>query len=86
VERIEYSIVALAVLRYYPQPRTVEILRAQINSSNWFVRYNATESLECLGVEYQDLVDIFDGNDRFARDMLQYQFDQRYILDREVWR
>ena len=86
VERIEYSIVALAVLRYYPQPRTVEILRTQINNSNWFVRYNATESLECLGVEYQDLVDIFDGNDRFARDMLQYQFDQRYILDREVWR
>ena len=82
--RIEYAIIALYVLRYYPQPRTTEILRAQINSSNWFVRYNATESLEYLGVEYQDLIDIFDGSDRFARDMLQYQFDQRYILDKEV--
>ena len=81
---IEYAIVALSVLRHYPQPRTVEILRAQINSPNWFVRYNATESLEHLGVEYQDLIDIFDGSDRFARDMLQYQFDQRYILDKEV--
>ncbi len=82
--RIEYAIVALSVLRYYPHPRTTEILCAQINSSNWFVRYNATESLEYLGLEYQDLIDIFDGGDRFARDMLQYQFDQRYILDKEV--
>lgn len=81
---IEYAIIALTVLRYYPHPRTTEILRSQINSSNWFVRYNATESLEYLGLEYQDLIDIFDGKDRFARDMLQYQFDQRYILDKEV--
>ena len=82
--RIEYAIVALSVLRYYPYPLTTEILCKQINSSNWFIRYNATESLEYLGLEYQDLIDIFDGNDRFARDMLQYQFDQRYILDKEV--
>ena len=82
--RLEYAIVALAVLRYYPRPRTVKILRAQIKSPNWYVRYNATESLEYLGLEYLDLVDIFDGKDRFARDMLQYQFDQRYILDKEV--
>ena len=27
----------------------------------------------------QDLVDIFDGGDRFARDMLQYQFEERHI-------
>jgi hypothetical protein len=83
-QRMEYAIIALSVLRYYPQPRTIEILRANINHSNWFIRYNATESLEYLGLEYQDLIDIFDGNDRFARDMLQYQFDQRYILDKEV--
>lgn len=83
-KRIEYAIVSLAVLRRYPCQQTVDILRAQINSSNWFVRYNATESLETLGLEYQDLIDIFDGQDRFARDMLQYQFDQRYILDGEV--
>ena len=81
---IEYAIVALFVLRHYPRPRTVEILHTQTNSPNWFVRYNATESLEHLGVEYQDLIDIFDGRDRFARDMLQYRFDQRYILDKEV--
>lgn len=84
-ERIEYAIVALSVLRYYPNPRTIEILRTQISNPNWFVRYNATESLAYLGVEYQDLIDVFDGKDRFARDMLQYRFDQRYILDKEKW-
>ena len=83
-KRIEYAIVALSVLRRYPCQQTIDILCTQINSSNWFVRYNATESLESLGLEYQDLIDIFDGRDRFAREMLQYQFDQRYILDREV--
>ena len=83
-KRTEYAIIALSALRRYPREQTVAILRRQINHSNWFIRYNATESLESLGLEYQDLIDIFDGNDRFARDMLQYQFDQRYILDQEV--
>jgi HEAT repeat protein len=83
-KRIEYAIVSLAVLRYYPSQQTIDVLRSQINHLNWFVRYNATESLESLGIEYQDLIDIFDGKDRFSRDMLQYQFDQRYILDKEV--
>ena len=82
--RIEYEIVALTTLRRYPCQKTIDILCAQINNPSWFIRYNATESLESLGIEYQDLVDIFDGTDRFARDMLQYQFDQRYILDEEV--
>lgn len=83
-ERIEYAIVALSVLRHYPDPHTIKILCAQLSSPNWYVRYNATESLEHLGVEYQDLIDVFEGNDRFARDMLQYRFDRRYILDKEV--
>ncbi len=82
--RIEYAVVALMALRNYSCDRTVEILYRQIRHPNWYVRYNATESMEMLGVEYQDLVDIFDGRDRYAREMLQYQFDQRYILEKEV--
>ena len=82
--RIEYAVVALMALRNYPSERTLEILHRYIRHPNWFVRYNATESMELLGVEYQDLIDIFDGADRYAREMLQYQFDQRYILEQEV--
>ena len=82
--RVEYAVVSLTALRNYPCDRTFRILSRQIHHSNWYIRYNATESMEMLGIEYQDLIDIFDGRDRYAREMLQYQFDQRYILDKEV--
>ena len=61
----------------------MEILREKIHSPHWFVRYNAAESLETLGVRYDELVDVFDGTDRFAREMMQYQFDQRYAEHKE---
>ena len=82
-ERIEYCIVALTALRNYPSQKTMEILREKIHSPYWFVRYNAAESLETLGVRYDELVDVFDGTDRFAREMMQYQFDQRYAEHKE---
>ena len=82
--RMEYAVVSLMALRNYPCDRTIQILSRHIHHPNWYIRYNATESMETLGIEYQDLVDIFDGLDRYAREMLQYQFDQRYILDKEV--
>ncbi len=82
--RMEYAVVSLMALRNYPCERTIQILSRHIHHPNWYIRYNATESMEMLGIEYQDLVDIFDGQDRYAREMLQYQFDQRYILDKEV--
>ena len=82
--RMEYAVVSLVALRKYPCERTVKILSQHIHHPNWYIRYNATESIEMLGIEYQDLVDIFDGGDRYAREMLQYQFDQRYILEKEV--
>lgn len=82
-ERIEYCIVALTALRNYPSQKTMEILREKLHSPYWFVRYNAAESLEMLGIRYDELVDVFDGTDRFAREMLQYQFDQRYAENKE---
>lgn len=82
-ERIEYCIVALTALRNYPSQKTMEILRNKIHSPHWFVRYNAAESLEMLGVRYDELVDVFDGTDRFAREIMQYQFDQRYAEHKE---
>jgi hypothetical protein len=82
-ERIEYSIVALTALRNYPSKKTFEILQNKIHSPHWFVRYNAAESLEVLGIRYEELVEVFDGEDRFAREMLQYQFDQRYAENKE---
>ncbi len=82
--RVEYAVVSLMALRNYPCERTLKILSRHIHHPNWYIRYNATESMKMLGIEYQDLVDVFDGRDRYAREMLQYKFDQRYILEKEV--
>ena len=43
------------------------------------MRVNAAQSLEQLEVTYLELQDIFDGSDRYAREMLQYRFDQREL-------
>ena len=82
--RMEYAVVSLMALRNYPCERTLQILSRHLHNPNWYIRYNATESMEMLGIEYQDLLDVFDGQDRYAREMLQYRFDQRYILEKEV--
>jgi hypothetical protein len=82
--RVEYAVVSLMALRNYPSERTIALLRRYIRHPICFVRYTATDSMEILGVEYQDLIDIFEGKDRYAREMLHYQFDQRYALEEEV--
>lgn len=30
-----------------------------------------------FGLTYTDLIDVFDGSDRYAREILQYRLDQR---------
>ena len=48
-----------------------------MGSSNWYIRYNASQSLDQLGVEYLDLLDILSGKDRYAREMLEYRLEVR---------
>lgn len=76
-KRWELAAVAAAVLRSYPGERTVELLKEALHSSAWYVRVNAAESLEALGVSYADLASVFEGEDRYAREILQYRMDYR---------
>lgn len=69
-----FSAVALAS---YPGAQTIEVLKAAVHSSNWYIRYNVSQSLEALGVSYQDMMDIMSGDDRYAREMMAYRFDSR---------
>ena len=71
-------------MRNYPGEETVALLTKNLRSTNWYIRYNAAESLNALGVEYGELVDIFDGRDGYARDILQFQFDRRNAKEGEV--
>ena len=76
--RWEYPAIACSSLASYPGEKTVEVLKRAVHSDNWFVRYNAADSLLRLKNDYTDLIDIIDGKDRYAREILQFQLDMQY--------
>ena len=80
----QYAAIAASALAAYPGDETVEILKKKLSSRNWYVRLNASKSLEILGLGYADLIDIFDGSDRYAREILLYRFDMRKAKEKEA--
>lgn len=60
----------------YPGPQTLEILKKETSSKNWYVRHNAAKSLAVLNTDRDALADILQGNDRYAKEMLEYQLDE----------
>lgn len=79
-EKIAITCSALAI---YPKEETIEILKEKLCSRNWYVRSNASKSLELLGLTYVDLIDIFEGKDRYAAEILRYRFDQKKMIEKE---
>lgn len=75
--RWEYAAIAASALASYPDGQTVDTLKQILSSRNWYVRFNASKSLETLGLTYPDLIDIFEGADRFAGEMMRYRLDQK---------
>ena len=75
--RWEYAAISLSSLAAYPSDKTIQVLKDAMGSSNWYIRYNASQSLDQLGVEYLDLLDILGGKDRYAREMLEYRLEVR---------
>ena len=82
-DRKEFQIVAVTVIRNYPGAETIDLLKKQVYSLNWNIRYNAAESLDYLGVTYEDVLDILENNDRYTREMIQYRLDERYAKEKE---
>jgi hypothetical protein len=80
----EYRAITATALGAYPSARTEEILKQLLCDTNWYVRYNAADSLERLGVQYEDMIDIFEGQDRYASEMLRYRFDRKKLKDKEA--
>jgi len=79
----EYQAIASSALKAYPGERTEHILKNNLSNSNWYVRLNSAISCEKLGYSYFDCIQIFDGDDRYAREMLRYRFDRR-AAEKEV--
>ncbi len=75
-EKWQYSAIASTALAIYPGEKTVELLKNNLYSRNWYIRSNSAESLNRLGISYIELADILDGDDRYAAEIL------RYILNR----
>lgn len=73
----EYQAIASSALRSYPDDVTFRILVANLSSLNWHVRQNSAISLEKMGYTYHDLISVFDGNDRYAREIMRYRLDKR---------
>lgn len=82
--RWEYPAIACTALASYPGEETVETLKRALYSDNWYIRYNAAESLTRLGMGYIDLIEIIDGNDRYAREIVQFQLDMQYNQQKEA--
>lgn len=82
--RWEYPAIACAALVGYPGGKTIETLKRALHTANWYVRYNAAESLARLGAGYVELIDVIDGNDRYAREILQFQLDMKYNRQKEA--
>ncbi len=82
--RWEYTSITCFSLASYPGERTIAALKKDLSSHNWYVRLNASQALEKLGLEYADFVDIFEGDDRYAGEMMRYRFDRQKLMERKA--
>lgn len=79
----EYAAIAATALASYPGRQTEEALKACLGSRNWYVRLNAAKSLEQLGLGYAQMMDIFEGSDRYAAEILRYCMDMKKVREQE---
>ena len=62
-------------------------LKRAMSNASWYIRFNAARSLEAFQLTYQDLGDVMDSGDRYAREILQYRLDvQQAQKERETQR
>lgn len=81
----EYAAMAASALSAYPGEDTVNCLKQGLKSSNWYVRKNCAVSLiSDLKVPQIDLQDIYNGNDRYAREILIYVTENTQIENRAL--
>lgn len=75
----DLAIVAAFALDKYPGEDTVAVLRQALSSRNWYVRSNAAASLINLGAGEDTLVQLRQGGDRYAREMLEYKLRGQHL-------
>lgn len=83
-EQWTYTAIAASALSNYPGDLTVAILKELLQHVNWHVRFNASQSLMALGLYYTDMIDVFEGHDRYASEIMRYRFDQKRMKEKEA--
>lgn len=79
-----YTAITASALAAYPCDQTAAILKELLHNPNWNVRYNASQSMMALGLYYTDIIDVFEGNDRYAGEIMRYRFDQKKMKEKEA--
>ena len=79
----EYAAISATSLAKYEGDDVIDVLMDAMHSSNWYVRYNASISLENHNLNYKDLIEVVGGKDRYAREMIMYRLDSRRMEQEE---
>lgn len=79
----EAAAISATALASYDGEDVVQSLMSAMGSSNWYIRYNASASLEAHGLGYSQLLDIIRGSDRYAREMVLYRLEESALKKEE---
>lgn len=81
----EYAAMAASSLSCYPGEDTVSCLKEGLSAVNWYVRLNCAEALiNGLKLPKLRLFDIYNGRDRYAREILHYVLKKSEIKGQEM--
>ena len=65
--------IAASSLARYEGDHVISALTKAMSSEQWYVRYNAANSLKAKRLEYEDLIEVVHTGDRYAREMVMYR-------------
>lgn len=81
----EHTAIAALALSGYPGPDTVDCLKEALSDHNWYIRLNSADTLiHGLKVSQVQLHDVYNGRDRFAKEILLYVSSQAELIHQEM--
>lgn len=78
-EEWEFAALSARALSIYEEKKVADALKKALSDKNWYVRINAGSSLCQMKVCQGEVQDIMNGDDRFAREVLQYNIDRMKV-------
>lgn len=73
----EFASIAASCLARYDGEDVMNALIKAMSSKQWYVRFNAANSLKTKKLDYEDLIEVVHKGDRYAREMVMYRLVTR---------